>query len=144
MRYKAPDNQRGLAVIELVLVTPLIIIFMALFLEVGSFFIDHQTLNKMVRNGARHAVTEVYGTVGGGIADTDEIKNLVVYGVRSGGTESLLDGVTVDDVTVVEAGSLITVSANYTYSPLYSTIPFLTQALSVTMSASAIMEKRDD
>ncbi len=40
--------------------------------------IHYNVISKSVQNGARYAVSEVYGTVGGTIAPTSEIQNVVV------------------------------------------------------------------
>ncbi|MFA0442263.1 TadE/TadG family type IV pilus assembly protein [Vibrio sp. 10N.222.51.C12] len=135
------SKQKGLAAVEFALISPLIIIFMALYIEVGSMFIDYQTLNKAVRNGARFAVTSIYGTATTKqIAPISEIQNMVVYGRNPVSGDSLLPGLTVDGVTVNHVSDVVTVTANYSYIPYFATFPFLGVDMSVDLSASAIME----
>ncbi|NOI24330.1 TadE/TadG family type IV pilus assembly protein [Vibrio mediterranei] len=138
---KGLKKQNGLAAVEFVLITPLIIVFMALYIEIGSMFVDYQTLNKAVRNGARFAVTSIYGTATTQqIAPVDEIKNMVVYGRNPAVGDALLPGLVVDGVSVSHVSDVVTVTADYSYVPYFATIPFLGVDMSVNFSASAVME----
>ncbi|SEG24387.1 TadE/TadG family type IV pilus assembly protein [Vibrio hangzhouensis] len=137
-------KHRGLAAIEFVLISPLIIVFIAICADIGNLLVEYQSLNKAVRNGARFAVTEIYGTATAvDIAPISEIQNVVVYGTSSGGTEPILEGLTPEAVTVTAPTSIDTtlvVTAVYTYSPTFLTIPFLDIPMTIDFTASAVME----
>ncbi|MGR5094700.1 TadE/TadG family type IV pilus assembly protein [Vibrio maritimus] len=138
---RSRKQQKGLAAVEFALISPLIIVFMALYIEVGSMFIDYQTLNKAVRNGARYAVTSIYGTATTQqIAPVAEIQNMVVYGRNPAVGNALLPGLVVDSVTVSHVSDVVTVTANYNYQPYFATLPFVGVDMSVNFSASAVME----
>lgn len=134
-------KQKGLAAVEFALISPLIIVFMALYIELGSMFVDYQTLNKAVRNGARYAVTNIYGTATTQqIAPEDDIKNIVVFGRSPASGTALLPGLVVDSVTVSHVSDVVTVTADYSYVPYFATLPFLGIDMTVDFSASAVME----
>ncbi len=140
--YSKRCKQCGLAAVEFILLTPLIILFLAVFIEIGSIFIEYNTLNKLVRNGARHAVNNIYGTASSNqIAAVDEIKNIVVYGSVSVGDASILRNLTFEDVTVTHENDLVTVTANYDYVPLvYTVLPFTNVSVDIDIAASSVME----
>jgi hypothetical protein len=53
-----------------------------------------------------------------------ETRNLVVYGNRIGSGAPLLPGLTVAQVTVIDAGSeSVRVTASYPYTPIFAFIP---------------------
>lgn len=152
MNYKA-SKHRGLAAVEFVLISPLIIVFMAMFIELGSMLVDYHTLNKAVRNGARYAVANIYGTAGATIrAPDDEIKNIVVFGrnPEDGATQTaLLPGLVIGNVSVTPpieendpSVTMVTVTAEYNYIPIFLVIPFLGTDTNIVFSASAVMETK--
>lgn len=136
------SNQKGLAAIEFLWISPLIVIFMAMSAELGNLFVDYQLLNKAVRMGARYAVTETYGTTGAKIADELEIKNVVVSGDPTGLSSPLINGLSVDDVTVTTINGLVTVSATYPYAPIFVRIPFINVDTSMDLTAASVMLAR--
>ncbi|MFA0349756.1 TadE/TadG family type IV pilus assembly protein, partial [Vibrio sp. 10N.222.55.C6] len=91
--------QQGFAAVEMVIATPVLLFFLVLVLELGNILVHYNVISKSVQNGARYAVSEVYGTIGGTIAPTSEIQNVVVYGQNSVGT-AVLSSLTTSDVTV--------------------------------------------
>lgn len=143
--------QRGLAAVEFVLISPLLILFMAMFIEIGSVFIDYQTLNKSVRNGARHAVNNIYGDANANLqrAPDDETKNIVVFGIRTGGETPLLPGLTVENVTIApdladvdSEITMVTVTAVYDYMPIFLKFPWVDIDTNFKLTASAVMETK--
>jgi len=131
-------RQRGMAAIEFLLASPVLLLIMAGILDFGQAFIDYTVLDKSVRNGARFAVTSVEGTTGG-IGDTTEIKNMVVYGNSAGSGSAKLSGFTTGSVTVSESGKYVTVTGVYTYAPFFSPLPFTSITLNVPLTSSIVM-----
>jgi len=111
--------------IEMVAVTPLLLLLLVAIGELGNAFLQYNMLNKSVREAAREVVrTALLGTTGN-ISLTDvlqaEGRNLVVYGNVAGLGQPRLPGLSTSHVIVdVEpAGdNLVLIQANYPYSPL--------------------------
>ncbi|KOO11615.1 hypothetical protein AKJ18_28215, partial [Vibrio xuii] len=103
-------------------------------------FIRYNTLSKAVQNGARFAVSEVYGTAKAeNIAPTSEIQNAVMYGSPSpaDGATPVLESLTVN-VSYDDVNNYVVVTAAYPYTPIVGA--FLGDALSdVTLTASSVM-----
>jgi Flp pilus assembly protein TadG len=118
-------QQTGIAMIEMVAVTPLLLLLLVAIGELGNAFLQYNMLNKSVREAAREVVrTALLGTTGN-ISLTDvlqaEGRNLVVYGNVAGLGQPRLPGLSTSHVIVdVEpAGdNLVLIQANYPYSPL--------------------------
>ncbi|MEZ9835321.1 TadE/TadG family type IV pilus assembly protein [Vibrio breoganii] len=139
---KLITKQKGLAAIEMVLVMPVMLILLVGVFEISRIFIQYTTLNKAVQAGARYALVDIYGAQAqGAIAEEDQIKNVVVYGKRTTGSNSVLSGLTASDVSISSTSSHITVSAVYAYMPVFATIPFTTTSLSMNLTASASMRR---
>lgn len=115
--------QRGAVLVEMALVTPILLLLMLATAEVTRAFIDHNTLTKAVRNGARHVASNALrGTTGvitlnaGLMAET---QNLVVYGNISGAGAPVLPGLAPGDITVTSTGANnVRVSAAHSISGL--------------------------
>ena len=120
-------QQAGVAMIEMVAVTPLLLLLLLGISELGNAFLQYNTLNKSVREAVREvARTALFGTTGT-IALTPEMiaegRNLVVYGNVNGsvnGTvQARLPGLSVSHVNVTPAGNnLVLVQVNYPYNPI--------------------------
>ncbi len=132
--------QQGFAAVEMVIVTPVLLFFLVLVLELGNVLVHYNVISKSVQNGARYAVSEVYGTIGGTIAPTSEIQNVVVYGQNSAGT-AVLSSLTTSDVTVTppSGDSYVRVSVTYDYVPLFLSIPFSNENFAVPLSVTSVM-----
>lgn len=133
-------SQSGFAAIETVIATPVLLFFMILVLEFGNILIHYNVISKSVQNGARYAVSEVYGTVGGTLAPTSEIQNVVVYGQNSIGT-AILSNLATSDVTVTppSTDSYVRISVTYNYIPHFLSIPFSSSNLTIPLSVSSVM-----
>lgn len=123
LRKKSNRRQRGAVLVEMVLVTPILLAMMILTAEVTRAFIDHNTLTKAVRNGARHvadhALLGTTGNVALTAAVSAEARNLVVYGNVAGIGSPVLAGLTVADITVTDiGGNNIQVTAGHTITGL--------------------------
>lgn len=98
-------RQRGLAIVEMAITAPLLIFVMLATSEVTRVFIDHNTLIKAVRVGARHAAAKAISDTTQVVKITPtlagEIRNLVVYGeINSNGATAVLPGLDTANVSI--------------------------------------------
>ncbi len=115
-------RQKGAVLVEMVLVTPILLILLLATGDLTRAFIEHNTLTKAVRSGVRYVAANAFqGTLG--VVNIDatlesEAKNLVVYGYTTPppGTPPVLPGLTLANVTVAQIAGTdeIEVSATYT------------------------------
>ena len=145
-------RQRGAILAETVVVLPLVIFLVVLTAEVTNAFVDHNTLTKAVRNGARHVASNaILGTTGIVLLQPQlitEAQNLVVYGNVSGGGTALIPGLATSNVKVLDlGGDNIAVSAAHNYSGILGTMlpafgfgadSSLTHTLSATVTMTAL------
>jgi len=115
--------QRGAVLAEMALVTPILLLLMLATAEVTRAFVDHNTLTKAVRNGARYVAANAYqGTTGVvfiGVALRAETQNLIVYGNTAGTGVPVLPGLTPADITIIDIGANnVRISAAHTISGL--------------------------
>jgi len=115
-------RQRGVAMLELVIVLPVILLIMFAVTELGSLLLRYNTLTKSVQDGVRHAAAfGLLGTAGSVYIDPAldaEIRNLVVYGDAQGGTTPLLNGLTTGQIEIVVLQpDQIRIVATYPYTP---------------------------
>lgn len=115
--------QRGAVLAEMALVTPILLLMMLATAEVTRAFVDHNTLTKAVRNGARYVAANAYqgttGVVFVGVALRAETQNLVVYGNIAGTGVPVLPGLTPADITIIDIGANnVRISAAHTISGL--------------------------
>ena len=121
---KLKARQRGTALVEMALVTPILLVLLLATADLTRAFIDHNTVTKAVRNGARYvARNALEGTTGLVNIDANlanETRNLVVYGSINGGASPVVPGLTVANITIVQIAGTndIEVSATYALSGL--------------------------
>ena len=135
-------DERGLAMVEFMIVLPVILFIMLGVTEIGRVLIRYNTLTKALQDGARHA--SVYGLAGGSqvvnidAALNSEIRNLIVYGNAAGSGTPVLDGLTPGQISVtVPQPGWIQVDASYPYVPVMGTrIPSFGLGATPTMSFS--------
>jgi Flp pilus assembly protein TadG len=151
----SPSSQRGLFLVEMVIVILLILLMAFGTAEVGRYIYQFTTLNKAVRDGARY-LSSGANDAGGiiDLADTDAeviaMKNLVVFEDPAGGGTALLPGFTTGDVTWNTAyvplasdpmnpnPNHVVVSASYIFQPVVR-LPILDRPYSATLTASSTM-----
>lgn len=146
MKYR----QRGAAVVETIVITPLLLFLILVTAEVTSAFVDHNTLAKSTRNAARYLASNAApGTTGTVVLTPVAIiktRNLLVYGNESGIGTSILPGLVPGNVQVVDIGNnRVEVSATYAYTGLLGgTLPSLGLGpdLSMSMNLQASMTVR--
>ncbi len=145
-------RQRGAILAETAVVLPLLIFLVVLTAEVTNAFVDHNTLTKAVRNGARHVASHaILGTTGVVLLQPQlitEAQNLVVYGNVSGGGTAIISGLAIGDVQVQDLGGdniAVIASHNYTgiLGPILPSFGFgadssLTHTLTATVTMRAL------
>ncbi|GAB7219394.1 TadE/TadG family type IV pilus assembly protein [Vibrio comitans] len=143
---KQKVRTKGLAIIEFVLIVPVMLLVLVSLFEIGRIFLYYTTLNKAVQNGARYAVVDVYGTSDpSATAPESDVQKIVVYGDLNGtpGTE-VLSGFLTTDVSLDPTSILnhIVVTAAYDYQPVFIQMPFTSTSFDLTLTASATMRNR--
>lgn len=140
--------------IEMVAVTPLLLLLLLAIGEMGKAFAQYNTLNKSVREAAREvARTALLGTTGNVSLTAERIaegQNLVVYGTvapkADGTSQPRLPGLSVGHISVTDAGNnLVLIQADYPYTPVMG--PVLktfgygsdVETSGVTLTASVLM-----
>jgi Flp pilus assembly protein TadG len=141
---------RGIALVETVIVTPVLLFLMLATAEITNAFVDHNTLTKSVRNGARFlAGKAILGTTGNIVLTSEKTlatRRLVVYGNASGSGSPILPGLSIGDVQVADLGNNdIEVTATYAYTGILGdTLPALGFGsdidLGMTLQASVSMK----
>lgn len=116
-------RQRGAALVETVVISPLLLFLIVLTAEVTNAFVDHNTLTKSARNAARYlASNAALGTTGTVVLTATvvgETRNLVVYGNTAGAGASILPGLAPGNVQVLDIGNdRVQVTATYAYTGL--------------------------
>ena len=140
MNIYLKKSQNGIAAVEFILIFPLLLILMVALSEIGSLLVKYNTLNKLVQNASRYAVSHIYGTATTDqIAPISDIKNIVLYGDDSGSGTLALDSLTAENITVVHNNNFVTVTASYDYVPFIEEIPVFDIPLTITISASSMM-----
>jgi Flp pilus assembly protein TadG len=142
-------RQTGIAMTEMVIITPVLLLLLLAVSELGKAFVQYNTLTKSVREAARQvSAVALLGTTGTVVISPDieaAAKNLVVYGNIAGGGSPQLPALSTNHVSVTDAGNdMVLVQANYPYQPL--TGPFLPMiglgeepSMGITLTASVTM-----
>ena len=117
-------KSRGVAMVEFAIILPFIFLLLYCILEVSRLQLTYNNLAKSVRDGARYLASnsEIGDTGNVGITDAVEAttKNLVVYGLPINSGTSLIEGMTTDDVQVIDLGddTHVRVTATMNYAPI--------------------------
>jgi len=114
-------RQQGVALVETAICLPLLLFVMLAAAEITYAFLQHNTLTKAVRDGARHAAglainhsLRRFVLTPAIVSDT---KSLVVFGDTSGTGTAVLPNFTLGDVTVTDVGGdIVEVRATYAYT----------------------------
>ena len=89
-------DERGIQLVELAIVLPVLMILFGATAEFGRFFYEYTTLAKAARGGARYLVT-----TGNCPAFDAQAKNLVVYGNTAGSGAPVISGLTTTHVNII-------------------------------------------
>ena len=89
-------NERGIQLVELAIVLPILMLLFGATAEFGRFFYEYTTLAKATRVGTRYLATA-------GVSSAEDLKaqNLVVYGNMTGTGDPVISGLTTSNVQVV-------------------------------------------
>jgi Flp pilus assembly protein TadG len=113
----------GLAIVEMAIVLPILMLLTLAAGEFGRAFIQYSRLSHRVQSAARFvAENTLQGTTGVAVL-TDSIRtqarNLVLYGTTSVGTKPAVPGLTATDVAItVTPDGIVNVSIAYAYRPV--------------------------
>jgi Flp pilus assembly protein TadG len=88
-------DERGLQLVELAIVLPLLLILFAATAEFGRYFYEYTTLAKAARVGTRYLVTAKVNCL-----EANRARNLIVYGNVAGTGAPLIAGLTTANVSV--------------------------------------------
>lgn len=89
-------DDRGVQLVELALVLPILIVLFAAVAEFGRYFKEYTTLAKGTRVAARYLATTSYCS-----ADDLAAKRLVVYGNTAGTGNPIAPGLAVENVDII-------------------------------------------
>jgi Flp pilus assembly protein TadG len=119
-------RQRGLALVEAAITLPFLLFVMLAASEFTFAFVQHTTLTKAARDGVRYAAEEAIDgtlTMNLNAALRDETRRLTVYGNKAGTGTPLVNGLTVNDVTVSDVGgNNVEVSVTFPYTGILGTV----------------------
>ncbi len=127
---KTMARARGAVLVEMALVTPILVVLMLATADLTRAFIEHNTVTKAVRNGARYVAERAFdgstGVVNVDATLRSETQNLVVFGSTSppGGASPLGPGLTPANITVVQVAGTddVEVSATYALGGLFGAV----------------------
>jgi len=139
---KSPDLQRGLVVIELAIVTPLVLLIMLATAEFGRAFYQYTTLSKAVEAGARYYASTVLDPAVTDAVAIPTVENIIVYASPQSGGTSVLPNFSTSDVTEISFGSVadhVRVSAQYNFVPIVGNMPIFGAMANFTMTATHTM-----
>ena len=116
-------QQQGAALVETVVISPLLLFLVLLTAEVTNAYVDHNTLTKYSRNAARYlSANALAGTTGTIQLDPQlitETRNLAVFGNTAGAGSPILPGLAPGNVQVTDLGNdHIRVTTTYAYTGL--------------------------
>ncbi|MGH9874035.1 MAG: TadE/TadG family type IV pilus assembly protein [Pyrinomonadaceae bacterium] len=94
---KSERGERGSTLVEFAIGATVFLTVMFGVMEFGRALWVHNALSDAARRGARYAVVHT-------AADSDAVKNVVVYGNPAGGTTPLVSNLTTANVNVVYSG----------------------------------------
>lgn len=127
--FRSGHWQHGLAIVEAAIILPLLLMVMLAVGELGRVFYEYNTLNKTVRDATRYlSANAIPPGASTGVIDISTpvaatTRSLAVYGSPASGTPVLRGLTTGDIVITVPDAEHVTVTANYTYTPLLTAIP---------------------
>jgi len=141
-------RQRGIAMVEFVIVLPILLMLVLATAEFGRAFMQYSTLTKSIRDAGRYAAANALkgstSVVQITAALSTATSNLVVYGNVAGTGTALLPGLTPGNVSLTSTTpGTVVVSATYAYAPIFSSLPlFALGSLSTSHALSAAVTMR--
>jgi Flp pilus assembly protein TadG len=148
---KAPFLQRGLAVVEFVIMLPFLILVALAVTELGRGMYQYNTLSKAVHDGARYLSDNAMNTVGQISIDSDlelQTKRIVVYGTIDTSGNKVLPNLTVADITVSQEflplsdsgtdDNHVRVTASYDFTPIFPALSVLGYSLIPEITVTSV------
>ncbi len=135
------QRQRGIAMVEFVVGTPVLFLLLCGVCELGNALVQFSMLTDAARDADRYLASNALlgstGVVNVSPAVTAATQNLVVYGNAAGNGTPLLPGLTPGQVTIaVDASNNVSVAIAYPYQSLLGgTLPFFVNDGSINTSA---------
>jgi len=112
MKRTSNHRQRGVALVELALITPLLLLLTFITTEFGRAMYEYNLVVKSTRDAVRYLSVQTPGT------HINEARNLMVYGNTAGDGTPLARGLSLDNVPVGTCCTWQTAGAN----PLITTV----------------------
>ena len=98
---RAINDERGVQLVELAIVIPILVMLFAATAEFGRYFYEYTTLAKASRAGARYLATAAVNST-----EDTKAKNIVVFGNSGGSGSPVLPGMTVSNVSITRQGGV--------------------------------------
>jgi hypothetical protein len=126
-RIPLRKRQRGLAMVETVLVAPVLLLLLLASAEITQAWIEHNTLTKSARIAARyvagHALQGTTGVTNLSTGLVTETRNLLVFGNPAGTGAPVLPGLLAGNVQVQDLGDgNIQVTVVYAYDGILGNV----------------------
>ena len=122
-RYKHPQRQQGLALVEFTLVLPVLLLLMLAFGEFGRMLYQYNVLLQASRDADRFVASQAWNSTLGMVALSSTLqtqtKNVAVYGVPSQTGTPVVSGLTTTNVVVAAVGiDHVRVTITYNFCPV--------------------------
>jgi hypothetical protein len=121
--HKDRLQQRGVALVELAILLPVLLFMMLAIAELGRGFYQYISLNKQVRLGVRYLAANARVGTTQILQISDAVRlatgNLVVYGNVQGTGTTNLPSLSIQDVSLsISSSNIVAVSVRYAYQPI--------------------------
>ncbi|WP_327437805.1 TadE family protein [Pseudomonas donghuensis] len=147
---KTPQAQRGLAMVEMVITLPLLLLMLFAIGEFGRMLFQYNSLMQASRDAGRFVAGQAWNATLGKVEVSDTLRaqaqSVAVYGVPANpnGYPAVVPGLTTGKVSVTVVGTdHIQVSINYTFLPVIgSAIPAFygqSEPLGLTLTSTVVM-----
>jgi len=122
-RHARAELQRGIAMVEMVIALPLLLLVLLATAEFGRILSQYNTLTKSTRDACRYAASNAAVGTTRLVNMTPQLQaatsNLLVTGNVNGTGNPILPGLATSSVALSDAGNgYISVSVSYTYQPM--------------------------
>lgn len=110
------QSTRGTVLVEAAIALPMLLVLFSVVAELGRFFYIYNTLSKATYASARYMSKRPLLNEHLTIA-----RNIAVYGGIANNGAPILPGLTGDNIEIVRANQIVTVSIrNYAYTPIFA------------------------
>jgi Flp pilus assembly protein TadG len=121
--FKHPQRQQGLAMVEVTLVLPVLLLLLLAFGEFGRMLYQYNLLLQASRDADRFVASNAWDSTLGAVALSSTLltqtKNVAVYGVPANTGTAVVSGLTTGNVVVAAVGTdHVRVTISYTFCPV--------------------------